>query len=283
MPNKMHFISGLPRSGSTLLAAILRQNPAFAAAMTSPVGALYMALEGAMSRRNEAAVFLDGAQRRAILKGVFAGYYDGPDPARVVFDTNRTWCARLPALAELFPDARVVCMVRHLSWIMDSIERQHIRNPFELSGLFGFEPGGTVYTRATRVASSDGMVGYALDALREACFGDFADRLILIDYQSLTRAPAATMQQLYAFLGEKPFAHDFDRVSYDAPEFDAPLGSPGLHAVRGKVEWRPRESVLPPDLFQRFVNDAFWRLDHPRLARIKKILWREEEGAPAAS
>ncbi|MFB8797203.1 MAG: sulfotransferase [Microcoleus sp.] len=34
---KAHFISGLPRSGSTLLAALLRQNPRFHAAMTSPV------------------------------------------------------------------------------------------------------------------------------------------------------------------------------------------------------------------------------------------------------
>ncbi|MEG3936419.1 MULTISPECIES: sulfotransferase [unclassified Microcoleus] len=33
-----HFISGLPRSGSTLLAALLRQNPRFHGAMTSPLG-----------------------------------------------------------------------------------------------------------------------------------------------------------------------------------------------------------------------------------------------------
>jgi len=37
-PSKtFHFISGLPRSGSTLLSAILRQNPRFYAGMTSPV------------------------------------------------------------------------------------------------------------------------------------------------------------------------------------------------------------------------------------------------------
>ena len=105
MENTIHFISGLPRAGSTLLAAILRQNPAFHAAMTSPVGSLYMALEGAMSRRNEASVFLDAGQRRALLRGVFAGYYHAIDPATVIFDTNRLWCARLPALAELFPRA----------------------------------------------------------------------------------------------------------------------------------------------------------------------------------
>ena len=189
MENTIHFISGLPRAGSTLLAAILRQNPAFHAAMTSPVGVLYMALEGAMSRRNEGAVFLDAAQRWALLRGVFAGYYHNADPATVIFDTNRLWCARMAALAELFPAAKVICCVRPVSWIMDSIERQTSRNPFELSGLFGFEPGGTVYTRASRVAGSDGMVGYALDALREACFGAHSDRLILVDYETLSRAP----------------------------------------------------------------------------------------------
>jgi len=67
MDNGIHFISGLPRSGSTLLAGILRQNPRFHAGMTSPVGSMYMALETAMSRRNEAAVFIDDAQRRAVL------------------------------------------------------------------------------------------------------------------------------------------------------------------------------------------------------------------------
>src|SRR3569832_2806671 len=38
---KYHFISGLPRSGSTLLAALLLQNPRFHAGMTSPVGTLF--------------------------------------------------------------------------------------------------------------------------------------------------------------------------------------------------------------------------------------------------
>ena len=35
-----HFISGLPRSGSTLLSGILKQNPEFYADIASPVEAL---------------------------------------------------------------------------------------------------------------------------------------------------------------------------------------------------------------------------------------------------
>ena len=37
MQNRLHFISGLPRSGSTLLAALLRQNPRFSAGNLSIV------------------------------------------------------------------------------------------------------------------------------------------------------------------------------------------------------------------------------------------------------
>ena len=39
---------------------------------------------------------------------------------------------------------------------------------------------------------------------------------------------------------------------------DEVLGAPGLHTVRRKVEFVERPSVLPPDLFARFENDAFW-------------------------
>ena len=138
MQHGIHFISGLPRSGSTLLAGILRQNPRFHAGMTSPVGTMYMALEKSMSRRNETAVFIDGPQRRDILAGLFTNYYKEIHSTKVVFDTNRLWCAKLPAVTQLFPDAKVICCVRDVSWIMDSIERLVRRNAFEPSGMFGY-------------------------------------------------------------------------------------------------------------------------------------------------
>jgi sulfotransferase len=271
MDNGIHFISGLPRSGSTLLAAILRQNPRFHAGMTSPVGAMYMALETAMSRRNETAVFIDDTQRRAILKGLFASYYEAIHPKKVVFDTNRVWCTKLPALVELFPAARCICCVRNIGRIMDSIERLVRRNAFELSGMFGFEPGGTVYTRVNRLASSDGLVGFALDALREAYFGEQASKLILVEYQALARVPRDTFRILYDMLGEPPFDHDFDNVEYEADVFDLALGARGLHSIRRKVEWVEHPSVLPPGLLERFSGDMFWRIPDANIRGVPMI------------
>jgi sulfotransferase len=259
MNHGLHFISGLPRSGSTLLAGILRQNPRFHAGMTSPVGAMFMTLQTAMSRRNETAVFIDDGQRRSVLRGLFSNYYDGIHQEKLTFDTNRAWCSKLPALTQLFPSARFICCVRDIGWIMDSVERLVRRNAFELSGMFGFEAGGTVYTRVNRLASNDGLVGYALDALREAYYGEEAAKLILVEYQALARAPHDTIRLLYEFLGEPPFEHDFENVEYQADDFDSALGASGLHTVRRRVEWLERRTILPPALFDRFANDMFWR------------------------
>ena len=272
MQNGIHFISGLPRSGSTLLAAILRQNPRLHAGMSSPVGSLFTALQGAMSRRNEAAIFIDEAQKRELLKGLFDSYYHAIHREKVVFDTNRAWCSKLPTLVRLFPAAKVICCVRHVPWIMDSIERLIRDNAFELSGIFGFEPLNTVYTRVNRLATSDGLVGFALDALREAFFGPHANRLILVDYEALARTPKRTLQQVYDFIGEPWFEHDFENLEYQAEEFDLALGTPNLHTVRGKVRWIERKTVLPPAVFERFANDAFWTSPQLNTNKVPVIL-----------
>jgi sulfotransferase len=260
MQNGIHFISGLPRSGSTLLAALLRQNPRFHGGMTSALGSLYLSLLTEMSGRNEFSVFIDERQRRRILETLFEAYYHEISPTKVVFDTNRLWCAKLAGLAQLFPDARVICCVRHMSWIIDSVERLVQLNAFEPSKMFNFEPGGTVFGRADGVASGTGFVGFAYNALKEAFFGAEARRLVLVQYDNLTRRPIETLRRLYEALDQPWFEHDIENVVYEeAAEFDARLGTPGLHRVAPKVRPSERATILPPDLFRRFEGDNFWR------------------------
>ncbi len=85
------------------------------------------------------------------------------------------------------------------------------------------------------------------------------------------RQPELTMRALYAELQEPAYAHDFDHVTYDAPNYDAHLGMPGLHKVLEKVEYRQRESCIPPDIFAKYSDVNFWlRPEHNR--RGVKIL-----------
>jgi len=263
---QFHFISGLPRSGSTLLAAILRQNPAITAGMSSPVGGIFSAMQKAVSLGNEGAMFLTDQQREWYLRAAFYGHYGAPPPsAGIIFDTNRLWPSKLPTLVKLFPNCRIVCCVRQIAWIMDSIERLIRRNTWELSGIFGFEPGGTVYSRCAGLASSNGLVGFALDALREGFYGEHCDRLLFVEYSALAKAPRDTVRAIYEWLGIPYYAgHDYDHIEPipGTTEFDQRLGTPGLHDIRPRAEWVARKTILPPELFNSFPA-PFWRQNNP--------------------
>jgi sulfotransferase len=253
-----HFITGLPRAGSTLLSGILLQNPRFHAGMTSPVGSLCSAVLGQVSAGSEFAPVVGRDKRRALLRGLFDAYYADND-REVIFDTNRAWSAKLPLVRDLFPQAKVIACVRNVAWIMDSFERMYRANPYEHTRLFGAAGArGTVYSRLEGLAQHDQTVGYAWSALREAFYGEHASSLLLIDYELLTRAPAKVLPLVYDFLGEPHFEHDFDNVEYDAEEFDQQLGAPGLHRVKRQVKFTPRPTVIPPDLFDKFNQMSFW-------------------------
>ncbi|MEW9573825.1 sulfotransferase [Rhodanobacter sp. Si-c] len=258
MERQFHFISGLPRSGSTLLSAILSQNPRFHAGMSGPIGGAFNTMLGELSGRNEYSVFVSDEQRRRLLKGLFDSYYGSEYSADVVFDTNRAWCAKMGQLKELFPQGKVIACVRHVSWIIDSIEQLIRTNAFQPSSIFSYQPGGTVYSRAEGLANGEGMVGYAYNALKEAFYGDQTDSLMLLRYETLVSSPVRAIAAVYRFIDEAPYAHDFENIRYQADEFDLRAGTPGLHTVRKKIVARERTSVLPPDVFRRFENDMFW-------------------------
>ncbi len=260
MKGPIHFISGLPRSGSTLLAALLRQNPRFVAGMTSPVGHLFNVILRETSQRSETAVFVDDAMRLRLLRGLFDAYYPDDEPNRVVFDTNRMWTTRLEALAQLFPASRMICCVRNPAWVIDSVECLVRKNALELSGIFSFEPGGTVYSRAEGLSGPNGMIGLAFGALREAVFGPHAHQLSLVRYDSLVADPLGALAAICDFIAEPMGPHDPANIkpAYDMVEFDWRLGTPGLHDVGRFVQARKRSTILPPDIFARHVDQAFW-------------------------
>jgi sulfotransferase len=259
MPRTIHFISGLPRSGSTLLSAILRQNPRFQAGVTSPVAMLCGNLLHSMSGATEFASFFSDDRRRAILCGVFQSYYETAPDDRVVFDTNRSWTGRLPMLAELFPRTRIICCVREVAWVIDSIERLVRRNAMQPSKLFNYKAGGSVYSRVeTLMDPQNGMVGLAWNNLREAWFSEQAAQLIVLPYETFVLEPRRALRRLYEVLDEPEFTHELDRVVYDEPAYDADLGIPGLHRVRPKVAAEPRSPCLPPDLIAKYAEVNFW-------------------------
>ena len=239
-----------------MLAAILRQNPDFHAGMSSPLHGVFTGLLRSMGPANEYSRALSECQRERIIRSVFAAYFADEADRKLIFDTNRGWCAQLAALASLFPGTRVICCVRSPAWILDSIERRVQAAPYPGNRMFPEEAADNVYTRVDYMLKK-GILSGSLQALRQAWYGENAARLIAVRYDSITANPAAVVGRLYELLGEEPFPHDFENLEYSEPGFDERLGLPGLHEVRRRVEAGPRATVLPTDLFAQ--NDrSFW-------------------------
>ena len=246
--------------------------------MSSPVAGLVEALMASTGPQNEFSVFVDEAAKRRLLHGAFDAFYAETD-ATTVFDTSRAWSARLPLLLELYPQARFIACVRNPAWIMDSVESLVRRNVFQNSRLF--QPGeqATVFSRAEALKRPNRMIGSSLASLQQAYYSEEAGRLLLVEYDILCQRPGETMDLIYGFLGLERFEHDFENVEYDAEEFDRHMGTPGLHTVRREVRWKPRRTILPPQIFEDFARLAFWA--DATNTRALRIVAQEAAGAGA--
>lgn len=255
-----HFISGLPRAGSTLLASILNQNPACEASIMSPVGRIVTQALEAMGPSNEAEGFLKDKHREKIIQGVFEGYY-GDHYANVIFDNNRRWTANIALLAEVYPASKIVCCLRSPAAVVDSFERLFQKNPLSLSVIYGSQANLTVYERAMEIMKPTGVLGFSLNAFRTAYFGPHRDKLVLVNYDDLCRFPAAEMNRLTKTLDLPAHNYRFDAIEQidGAAAFDRSVSTPGLHELKSEVIYEPRQSVLPPDIWNS-IPPAFWEV-----------------------
>jgi sulfotransferase len=263
----IHFVSGLPRSGSTMFTAgVLGQNPALASGkITTPLGSIVNVLLEQMSQKLSTSVQFSDEQRVDILRAVFEAFHKHEIAEdRIVINYHRYWCGKMALLARLFPASKVVACVRHVPWIYDSCEVLLAKNSLHPSGMFGFDPRLTVYERFNLWRDWNGLVGTALHALKQGFYGDYAARLMLVRYETMVKEPQEVMRQVYQFLELPYYEHDFNKLNHSAPATDDRLGTPGLHDVRPVLSYTPRASVLPPDLWKRAEVDTFWEGANPR-------------------
>ena len=256
------FISGLPRSGSTLLSAILRQNPEFYADISSPVQGLVASTINVITN-SESNHLIDEDRRKSILRAMFNAYYDAVEQP-TVFDTSRGWTARTSLLKTLYPKTKIICCVRDLPWILDSFERIAAKNSLWNASLTDDEASQTVTTRCDALmgVKKEGQVVKPYYFLEEGLLLN-PDMIMLVEYESLCKKPESVMRELYDFIDKPYFSHDFDNVEYDNEVYDKALNMKSLHTVRKQVSWQERPSILPKSVWEKYAGKEFWRTPAP--------------------
>jgi sulfotransferase len=261
--NKIVFTAGLPRAGSTLLGAILNQNPRFSAGITNPLAPCIRSVIKETSTRLGNRQVCDIETRKRMVKSLIEMYHE-EDSAEVIFNHNRTWPLALNIVKDIYPDAKLILLVRDLGWILDSFEILLRKNPYVYSRLFDNLETDTVYARCESLLKEKGTVGFAYDCVKQAITSEFSKDIMIIDYDSFVSNPKLAIENLYNFIDEPLFEHDFENVESSFDEYDEDLSAPGLHTVKRRVEFVPRKSIIPPDVWLSVEGKEVWKIQNSK-------------------
>jgi sulfotransferase len=265
-----YFMAGLPRSGSTLLSAILNQNPKFYSGPSSPVISLMLGLENALASDELYLAYPKPNQAAELVANVISHYYsDISQP--VIIDKNRSWVTRLHYISGYFGvTPKVLCPMRNIDEILTSFITMHRRNPFEVDGKINFIDEMLVKNnipltddnRCEFLTSTNGILGQSYHGIQQALIQGQQRQLHFIEYSDLTTRPEETMIKIYEFLEQPYFQHDFSNLVNSHPENDAEIyGLADMHKVRkqlGATSLDPKE-VLSELTLSRSAGSEFWR------------------------
>ncbi|SMD33876.1 sulfotransferase [Reichenbachiella faecimaris] len=269
--DKLHFVSGFPRSGSTLLCNLLNMTDGFFATPTSPTLDMVLQMRKVfshnvsyknMDRLTEEVRFQRGM--KAYLQSYFADQ-------RVVFDKNRGWVNKLPIVDRMMEDeeSKVIFCYRNPVEVFQSIENQYQRtimmeNVDESQNTAGFT---TLYNRVeTFIADNFTLMSTPVALLEDALTQGHGHRILIVRYDKLCAEPQQTLNMIHQFVGEPPQQYDFSQLKQTTFENDAAYNYKFSHKIReGEVTYSPTKITLPKDAIDR-INKRF----HWIISRVEK-------------
>lgn len=235
-PKIIHFISGMPRSGSTLLCNILNQNPRFWATPTSGLCPLMLRVNFIWQEIAELKASSTPQEKMGLLQGMLNGFHTTDRP--VVFSKSRGWVAALELLRNAMgSEPKILVTIRDIPSILSSCEklfRKELKSP-ESVARWG-QNMETIEGRLQFWSASDQMVGGQYNRIRDCVMRGNRRNLHFIDFDDLCQEPECTLKKVYEFLGEEPFTHDLQNVEQTTHEKDEEHGFVDLHTIRQKIE-----------------------------------------------
>ena len=259
MKKTVHFVSGLPFSGSTLLCNLIAQHSDVYATGTS--GMHLIGFNGRQYFSSEEFKSLPDPRSGIDLYESFvrAGVdhcYEKITNKPIVVDKCRAWVGHLDSLFSIFPDAKVIVPVRSAIGILSSFEKKFRKNPHSIHPVEMARPSDwTTPEKRAKAALENAPISTALE--RVLASRRYADRLLYVHFDNLTSNPHREMARVWNYLEVKPPKHDFNNVQQSTNEID--VGFPfGTHIIRPKVApVSDISSTLFNDQFCNIINANF--------------------------
>lgn len=230
------FLSGLPRTGSTLLSTILGQNPNLHAPGNSPL--CQMMWDAHISITVNAAQQIDANRKSHVAEAMvkfMPDLYYAESKKQYVIDKCRSWT--LAPNIELIKQyitkqPKIVVLIRPIDEIVKSFVALRKANGVEQDAFNDLlTPKSEPIMR-----SLDGVINAKQDKNTDFLFVSYAD---------LVERPKHTIESVYAFFGVEKFEHNFSAIEQTDKEDDVVYGLLGQHDVRSEIAYAPKNIELP--------------------------------------
>jgi sulfotransferase len=218
---KIHFLGGLPRSGSTVLLNILQQNSSVFTTSSDPLpaGVHKHILQNFRVTERFLSMSVEDADCAlyGMTMGAIDGWYNGLTKKPIVISKAREW----NRIHHLLPDSKKIILVRDLRDVVESFDKIN----FKLKALHSFEKEGTaLYAAMTEMQKFNYYFNTptALSAtLKEELpaameFWEHEgkkDSIKFVRFEDFVRDPIQTLSDIANFLDIPDYAYDINNIS----------------------------------------------------------------------
>ena len=266
-----YFMAGLPRSGSTVLSAILNQNPRLYSGPSSPVLPTMLGIENQFLTGELYKGYPKPEQANLIISSIIHQFYSDVEKP-IVIDKNRSWTDHIVKLeGYINKPAKIICPVRDIDEILTSMITMVRRNPYQEGQekinfideqLVKLNIPLTDDNRCQFIAGPNGILGQSYTSIQTALESGFKDRIHFVEYKDLVSNPGETLFKLYEFLGEEYYEHTFDNLENKNREDDLKTyGISDMHEVHSELKSTapsPTE-ILSENTLNKCKGAEFWR------------------------
>ncbi len=253
---RLLYVTGLPRSGSTLLCQLLGLHPdIYSTGHSSPLCQSLNQLRHNLSDNefllSQLDVDFDLTYQRLknAMHGFINGWFAETDKPWVV-DKNRAWLTQLDTVYSLDPDCKMLVCVREPGQVYGSIEARHQQTllldfPDHLAHL-------SRYARADKLFAADGVIGNPLKTIEhmQDMPQHLQKRLFYVVFEHLMENPQTVMNEIYQWLSLTPAPFNPNQLPVKTHESDS--------YYRFKYSHQTRAAITPPrrhDISQRIEQE----------------------------
>lgn len=257
----LHFVSGLPRSGTTLITNILKQNPEIHGESVTSLSTLIQSVQTNWSIIEQNKEYKNDKALLGVLKGIISGYYAHIDKP-IVFDKDRNWI-QLIGLIETIMEQKIkmIVCVRNPAEIVTSFERLRRDNPLYNSRSDQYlKDQSNIATRAMYISGPEGPLGMSHRHLKDAITMGYLDRFLFVDYSRFCNTPKAQTKRIYDFFELPSFEHNFNKIEQTEHYDDTAIGFKDLHKVKSSIQKTTVNCVqyIGLDLYEQYNKEIFW-------------------------